>query len=196
MTSDGSQEFFIESIETEKPNVYYHQTSTDNAKEIVASGFKKGHVGGGDMGEQGFIRGTFLKETPALINSPKLGKAQVEVELQPDTQILDLTHEYPATFVQEKSAWAFPGRAAFALAGWLERNGEKELADQFHEGIRRVYSLQGSDRLNYMWPIVERKIENLGYSGVRFTDVLKDGENEYRFPATVVFDPSKISVKD
>lgn len=196
MAAGEAADIQIEGYETERKNSFYHQTTPEAVQEIVRSGFKKGQVGGADMGQQGFIRGTFIKETPELLDSPKLGKAQIEVELKPDTKILDLTGEYPASFVQEKSAWAFPGRQAFALAGWLERNGYSELADQYHEGVRRVYSGQDIARLNYMWPIVERHIKSLGYSGVRFTDFYKDSKGvEQRFPATAIFEPENIVVK-
>lgn len=178
--------------EVEKTKTLYHQTIPESAQEIVQSGFRKGYVGGGDMGQQGFIRGTFFKESPDLLDTPKLGRSQVKVELKPDAQVLNLTEEYPASFVQEKSAWTFPGRQAFALAGWLERNGYVELADQYHEGIRRVYSLQPADRLNDVWPIVEQRLKELGYAGVRFTDINRNGQGvEEKFPATVVFDPAE-----
>jgi hypothetical protein len=178
------------------PTVYYHQTTPEIADQIKNEGFRKGAVGGADVGFQGFIRGTFIKETPDLLDSPKLGKTQLEVDLKNGTKILDLTGEYPGSFVQEKSAWSFPGRQAFALAGWLERNGYVELADQYHEGIRRVYSGQSSDRLNDMWPIVENKLKSLGYSGIKFTDIYKDSNaQEQHFPATVIFDPDNIIVK-
>lgn len=189
-------EIQIEGREAGGQQVFYHQSTSESIQSILKTGFAKNHVGGADMGQQGFIRGTFIKETPELLDSPKLGKAQVEVELKPGAKILDLTEEYPASFVQEKSAWSFPGRQAFALAGWLERNGYGELADQYHEGIRRVYSGQDIARLNYMWPIIEKKIKDLGYVGVRFTDFYRDSQGvEKKFPAIAIFDPDTMTAR-
>lgn len=176
--------------------IYYHQSTPEIINKIAANGFKKEAKGGADLGLQGFIRGTFLKETSELITDTRLGQSQMEVELRPGIKILDLTNEYPGSFVQEKSAWEFPGRQAFALAGWLERNGYSELAENYHEGIRRVYSGQEGTRLDFVWKIVEQKLKELGYGGVRFTDFYKDSEGDgHRFPAVAVFDPENIMIK-
>lgn len=175
---------------------YYHQTTPENAREIQQGGFAREKAAGGNYGVEGPIRGVFLKETPELLPEESgMGQTQLEVSINPQAKVLDITNENPSTYaVGILNGVVVPkGDQNLALAGWLERNGHGELADHYFEAIRRVFAYQNTERLDQLWPEVEKILNGLGYQGVKFMDKLDKGGRS--FPATVMFDPADISIK-
>ncbi|TSC90450.1 MAG: hypothetical protein G01um10145_122 [Microgenomates group bacterium Gr01-1014_5] len=198
MADVGLQEMgvVLTAPEQEVTRTYYHQTAPENVEAIIQGGFAREKTAGGNNGVEGPIRGVFLKETPELLPEESgIGQTQLEVTINPQAKVLDITNEDTSTYAMSiLNGVAVPkGDQNFALAGWLERNGHAELAEHYFEAIRRVFAYQNTERLDQFWPEVEKVLNELGYKGVKFMDKMDKGEKP--FPATVMFDPADISIK-
>lgn len=177
---------------TQPAKVYFHQTSPEGELGIRSNGFKKGEKG---AGEDGPLRGIFLKEIPDLLSGANIGQSQVEVELDQNTRILDLTSQPPASFVRLSKDVLEPGTQDFALAGWLEQSGYGEFAEKYQDAINSIYNGY-PEKLNTMWQQVEDLLHSLGFNGVKYTDhFLKGPKVGQPFGAIVIFDPEKIKLK-
>lgn len=170
----------------------FHQSTPERIAEIRKSGFQRNASIG--AGNEGPLRGIFLKETQELLSGAGIGQSQIEVNLDTTSSLLDLRVESPPSFAEIPRGVDYTGYQDMALVGWLERQGHQDLAQDYMRGIRRIYRGNYED-LNQTWPKVESLLrDKYGFDGVRYIDrFIDDAHADMTFDGLVIFNAEKIT---